>query len=229
MATLPSPKIKIKPVLSSDLLNWKIADVTGLYDSADNPYGYGSPNISSDSITTAKIGVRQYGETIPYWIELTIDTGTITAATLTAPNSASADVFSELNTTSNFPINTGTTAYSTLIFPLTWFGYAQGETCKDGVWTFDYETSGSYTNDETQYDFQLKTQEKRLISCEAQECIQKSLVKVKRKCNDKGLQKNQMAYFHMLAAHYSSQRGLFENAQANIQKAMELCQDCGCD
>lgn len=230
MAALGNPTLVISAPVASDCKSFAFSDDTGAYNVSTNPHGYGGGvNIPSSAVQNFYIRVYQYGQTTPYLFTFSVNTNTITAATLTAPNGTVTNIFSSLTSTV-FPFSSATSnAFSILN---TWIGFSSSQKLSDQVWTISYEIVGVYTNLGIDYDFDLITSVDLLVDCNTCCCIKKMAANLKTNCCDCGnaLMTYLKAKAMLDSANASADIGEYDAAQKAIEKASELCdQNCsGC-
>ncbi len=193
-------------------------DTTGVYNVTTNPGGYGAPNVESNDINGATISIYTPGSTVPYIITFVITTGNIDSAIITNPDGTTNDVTTDVVTTQglSFPFSTAFGSDSLLIDE-TWIDGTENESITDGVYTVVYEvTDGTNSYNTTTYP---------LSTCNACCCITKAYANLKSGCgcNDNGLKSVQMADAFLNAAVSAADLGMFEAAQTNIEKALEIC------
>lgn len=224
MSALGNPSLNIGISVSNFGKEFIFSDTTGTYNSITNPTGYGTPNINSNSVTTATIGVLQFNQTIPYLFTFTISSGTISAATLTAPDGTITDIFADLTSTA-FPFISGTNPF---IITNVYLGFPIDKMITDMVWTFNYEIIGSYVNSSVTYDFDLNTSSDILVYCNTECCVKKMFVNLGCGCCDEKLDAALRADAMLKTAKYSAEVGQYCAAQNSINKAQELCHSCNC-
>lgn len=221
MSALISPTLSIDVDISADQLSFSLTDTTGTYPTPTT--GYGTPNIPSSAVTLNKVGIYQYGDTIPSLLTFTIASNVITAATLTTPSGVVTNVYSSLTSTA-WPFIGGVNP-----LPITnvILGFAATDKMTDQVYTFSYEISGSYVNSMVTYTFDLITSLDQLYPCNTQCCVEKMAVNMGNgccsDCMDDKLWKYLKAKAMLCSAIASADVGQYESAQCAITKASEIC------
>lgn len=215
---LASPTLKISASISSDCLSFTFNDTTGIYNITTNPGGYNTPNIPSSEITLAKVRVYQYGQTVPTLLTFVVLTNVIQSATLTTPSGTVTNILADLASTV-FPFDNVTP--HNLIITNVYLGMASTQNITDQVWTISYEVSGI----DAAVPFDLITSIDELVSCSACCCIKKMASNLKPNCCECGdsLMQYLKAKAMLDAAEACADIGQYDNAQAAIVKAAELC------
>lgn len=200
-------------------LGLTFTDTTGIYNVTTNPGGYGAPNPASNNVNGATISIYAPGSTVPYIITFVITTGNIDSAIITNPDGTTDNVTTDVVTTQGltFPFDavTGTGA---LLIDETWIGGTEDESITDGVYTIVYEIT---FEDTTTYNTTVYT----LSKCNACCCITKAYANLKANCgcDDNGLKTAQRADAFLNAAVSAADLGMYEAAQTDVDKALEIC------
>ena len=190
-------------------------DTTGTYNVTTNPLGYGLPGgIAFNDIITAVYELYYPGQTTPITYTLTYAAGTVTALTVTDLNGTVYNIFADLATlmTGNVFTLTGTDAFTL-------------PTITDGIFNVVYTISG--TNPEV---FTYTTNSEFLSTCTTDCCISNMYLSLDMECSCSDAKKVAImnAEVFLNAAKYSIQVGQDSKAQAFLDKASEICNDCGC-
>lgn len=201
-------------------LGFTFTDTTGVYNVTTNPGGYGAPNPVSNDVNGATISIYTPGSTVPYIITLVITTGNIDSAIITNPDGTTDDITTDVVTTQGlvFPLDS-TTGNGPLLIDETWIGGTEDESITDGVYTIVYEIT---FEDTTTYNTTVYT----LSKCNACCCISKAYANLSANCgcDDNGLKTVQRADAFLQSAVNAANLGLYEAAQTNVDKALEICQ-----
>jgi hypothetical protein len=200
--------------------NLYMIDQTGTYNAISNPTGYGTPNPSTTEVTdfTLTLVYNSLNNTEAEFV-FEVTTGTITAATLSFASGAPTDILADLQSTSfpftelnpfNFMRDYGTTL----------------PTLEDGIYTLEYEISGSDSGDPFTY-----TATKTLpITCNTAACIKN--IYLTAGINDEILNRAYQAQKWLDIAVYNTEEGNYANAVTALNRAAEICDedinDCGC-
>lgn len=189
-------------------------DSTGVYNATTNPGGYNTPNPDSTIVNLATINFYAPNSTIPYSFVFEIETGNIASVILTAPDGTETTVTSSF-TDYSFP-------FEDMLFDETLFGFEENDSVTDGVWTVEYLI-------ETEEQDSFNTTTYPLVTCTACCCITKMFVNLTDcGCSDDAIVKAQNADAKLKAAIYAANLGMMDEAQANIDKANEICNgNCG--
>lgn len=223
MAQKGNPILQISVTIASDLKSFNFSDDTGVYASPGNIGGYETPNIAINDVSTVKVAIYQYGQTIPVIITFTVSSGTITAAIVTVPNGTSTNILSLLTSTV-WPFSNSAT--NPLNIPNTWLGFSSTQTLPDMVWTFGYEIIGGYTSG-TAFTFDLNTSIDELIDCTVVCCNKKQYVNLGNcGCDNNKQEIADRTWVMIKSAKCAAEVGQYEAAQCAITKAIALCGEC---
>lgn len=186
-------------------------DLTGNYDPADNPGGYGAPNVASSAITSASFAIKKSTWDSPITLNFTIASNVITAATVTDQFGNVRNVLALLSNTV-FPF-TNQVFDSILLY-----GTAQQEELASGTYYCTYTVS----NGTTPVSSILWT----FFTCKYDSCVEESIIrKAKGQIGDSDAIQIYYAYDSMYVFVGLS------NPTA-VQEQMEildhLCSQCGC-
>jgi hypothetical protein len=205
--------LKAEVDTSSDCKSFNLADTTGTYNADTNPGGYGTPNPTTSSIGEITISIYPPKSTVPYILFIEVDgSGVVTAATLTAPDGTITDVTEDFADVT-FPFEEDV---DELPMPNTYFGLSEDQELTDGVWTFIYgvDTKPDATN----------TTVYLLTTCTACCCNQKQYLNLKNcNCEDNKIGSAQTVNAWIKSAQYAANLGMYDEAQAAIDKANEVC------
>lgn len=189
-------------------------DTTGLYNVTTNPLGYGLPGgIAFNDIITAVYEVYYPSITIPITYTLTYAAGTVTALTVKDLNNVSYNIFADL-----------ATLMVDGVFDLTGTDAFTLPTITDGMFNVVYTISG--TNPEV---FTYTTNSEFLSTCSIDCCISKMYLTLDMECSCSDAKKTKImnSEIFLNAAKYAIQVGQDSKAQGFLDKAIELCEDCG--
>lgn len=200
---------------------WEFVDSTGAYDATDNTGGYGTPNIASTSVTTATIYVLPYGYTAGYTFTFTISSGTITACTVTDPNSVVTNIFADLTSTV-FPFSEA----DPFVIIADWLGFGEDSEFTAGAYYFEYTISGT--------SFSYTSSSDNLMVCQVCCCIANMIADLDAgdcECQNDKIEKATRAQIWLDAAIWAMEDGgnvsNVTQAQTNLMAAKQLCEG-GC-
>ena len=207
--------LKIELFTDDECENLYLSDSTGLY-SSDNTGGYNSPNLAIANVDLVVITVTILGTTLVY--ELTVSSGTITAATATLGSGTPVNILSLLESTTwpfpdATPFNLTPTVYS-----------ANFPAFEDGVWDVEYNVQ--YTGGPESYT----TDDLYLNKCATCCCISDAMTSINIHNKEElvgWLYPNAL----LTVAQYATDNGNVSQANSFLTKASDICSgasDCGC-
>lgn len=215
---LNSPDIKTELLLNDARNSLFLEDTTGLY-SPDNLLGYNLPGgLTVSSVTLVKITLNytQLSTTLVYIF--TIDTGVITACTVSFASGVPISIISTIPSTiwpftsaNRFELTTQYNNSYTL------------PSLDDMVYELSYEVEGTYLAQT--YDYLNEIQE--LMDVATVCCLNKASIKMN--INDvTGEEKVLKAYGYLITAHSANEDLNTDKANIYINKAKAICDITGC-
>ena len=209
--------LSIELTNATDCSDITLTDDTGLYNVTTNPLGYGLPSgITINNVTSLIITVNMGGG-IYITYTCIVSSGVITSCLLSINGGAGTQIVSLLSSTT-FPVN-GFSLFSTdygVTLPL----------LEDGIVEVDYVISGAVEGEA----FNYLTDQSILLSCSLCCCIHKQLLLIDPNCScsETKMQNYLRTTTYLEVAEMNMDIGKNEEALIALNKATELCNECGC-
>jgi len=210
--------LSIELTSATDCSDITLTDDTGLYNVTTNPLGYGLPGgITVNNVSSLIITVNLNGG-IYITYTCIVSSGVITSCLLSVNGGTGTEIVSLLASTT-FPVTD---------FSL--FSEDYGVTLpslEDGIVEVDYVIAGVGSGEET---FNYLTSASGLLSCTVCCCKEKLLLSIDPdcSCSDSKMQTYLRVSTYLEVAAMNIDIGKNDQALEALNKAIELCDDCGC-
>jgi len=155
------PDLSINVVVGTQDSNIVVDDITGTYNPATNPEGYGLPDGPTvNNVTALRVILQNQSDGWYLTYTFTVDNGTITAATLGVSGATATSILSEMSSTA-WPFITAVNA-----FDVTDDYGVTIPTISAGVYQLTYTIAGTATGSlGTPETFNYTTSEQPVLSC----------------------------------------------------------------
>jgi len=218
------PNLGITLSVLSGCTGLQLIDTTGTYNAITNPAGYGAPGgVAINNVTSVKITLTYASLSTTSAYVFTVNSGAITAATLSLGGATPVSIFSSLTSTvwpfsSTNPFNL-TGSYGVIL-----------PTFADDVFSANYEIIGS--NGGGSFDF--ITAYTLPVGCNLACCISKKYQALDPTCSCSNNKRQEVDYVNSLYLqfNYAATAGNLSDALAALREAQRYCGansgGCGC-
>lgn len=197
-----------------------INDECTTIDLADTTANYGGGTVTTASVTSVVVVVRNKSTDTYFTYTFTVSSGTITAATLSLDGGTATNVLSELSSTA-WPFITDVNEldlFEDRGVTLPDFG--------DAVYQAEYTISGTSGAAYSYTTSKMTVRDCDLCECEAGKFVE---IDANCECSDSSIKNLMRIQALHQSAIFAAEKGMTAKAVANLVKAIELCDCDTCD